>query len=188
MKSLTILRAATLAVLFFAACQPNKKQDDGTEMAKELNDETFEDKDDKNDADFIANAIASNFEEIKLAQLASNKSVDVLVTNLAKMLETDHAKVLQELQAYAAKKGIAAPTTETNDALEDLTSLAKEDSKDFDKKWCDKLKVNHKKSIRNFESRIDKTEDVELKNLISTIFPSLKIHLDMIEKEYDRLK
>jgi putative membrane protein len=188
MKLLTILRAASLVILFFVACQPSKKQEDGTEIAKELNDETFEDTDDKDDADFIVNAITANFAEIKLAQLASNKSTDILVTNLAKMLETDHTKVLQELQAYATQKGIAAPTTETNEAAADLAALAQEDSKDFDKKWCDKLKASHKKSIRKFESRINKTEDTELRNLISAVLPSLKIHLDMIEKEYDRLK
>ena len=97
-------------------------------------------------------------------------------------------KVLQDLQAYATKKGIATPTAETNEAIDDLTDLAQEDQKDFDRKWCDELRANHKKRIRKFESRINQTKDVELKNLLSVILPSLKIHLDMIEKEYDRLK
>ncbi|MEO7990898.1 MAG: DUF4142 domain-containing protein [Chryseolinea sp.] len=188
MKSLTILKAVTLAMLFFVACQPRKKQEDSTEIAKERNDEIFEDKEDENDADFIVNAIAANFAEINLAKLASNKSNDVLVTNLAKMLETDHTKVLHDLQVYASKKGIAEPTSETNDAVEALKDLTQEDAKDFDRKWCDKLKDNHKKSIRKFESRMNKTEDIELRNLISSTLPNLKNHLEMIEKEYDRLK
>ncbi len=188
MKSLTILRAITLVMLFFAGCQPGQKQEDSTEIAKERNDEIFEDKEDENDADFIVNAIASNFADINLAKLASNKSNDILVTNLAKMLETDHIKVLHDLQVYASKKGIAEPTEETKEAMDELKDLVQEDSKDFDWKWCDILRDNHKKSIRKFESRMNKTEDIELRNLISATLPNLKNHLDMIEKEYDRLK
>ena len=188
MKSLTILKMLTLVTFFIVACQPNKKQEDSTEIAKEKNEEVFEDKDDENDADFVVNAIASNFAEIKLAQLALNKSTDVMVTNAAKMLETDHNKVLQDLQAYATAKGIAVPTLETEEATKDLNDLAQEDPKDFDKKWCDKLEGTHKKSIRKFESRMDKTEDVELKNLISATLQGLRSHLDMLNKEHDRLK
>ncbi len=188
MKSLTILRAITLAMLFFAACQPGQKKEDSTEIAKERNDETFDDKEDENDADFIVNAIASNFAEINLAKLASKKSNDVLVTNLAKALETDHKKVLNDLQVYASKMGIAEPIEETKQAMEELKALVQEDSKDFDRKWCDKLRGNHKQSIRKFEARMNKTKDIELRNLISATLPNLKNHLEMIEKEYDRLK
>jgi hypothetical protein len=35
---------------------------------------------------------------------------------------------------------------------------------------------------------MDKTEDVELRNLISATLPNLKDHLKMIEEEYDRQK
>lgn len=188
MKSLTILKILTLVTFFIVACQPNKKQEDSTEIAKEQNEEVFDDKDDENDADFVVNSIASNFAEIKLAQLAVTKSTDAMVTNAAKMLETDHTKVLQDLQTYAAAKGIAAPTAETDEAMKDINDLSQEDPKDFDKKWCDKLEGIHKKNIRKFESRMDKTEDVELKNLISATLPGLRSHLDMLNKEHDRLK
>ncbi len=187
MKSLIILKMLILVTFFFFTCQTNKKQDDSTEIAKEKNEEVFDDKDEENDADFIVNTISSSFAEIKLAQLALNKSNDVLVTNTATMLETDHTKLLQELQAYAAKKSITVPTTETDEAVKDRSDLAQEDPKDFDKKWCEKLEGSHKKSIRKFESRMTKTEDVELRNLISAALPSLRNHLEMLTKEHDRL-
>jgi len=188
MKTLTILKLLTLVMFVIVACQPKQENKDSAEMAKEANEEAFDDKDDENDADFVVNAVASNFAEIKLAQLALNKSSDVQVTNAAKMLETDHTKVLQDLQTYATAKGITVPTAETNEATEERNDLAQVDPKDFDKKWCDKLESSHKKSIRKFESRMNKTEDVELRSLISATLPGLRNHLEMITKEHDRLK
>ncbi len=77
MKSLTILKAVVLATLVFSACQPTKKQEDSSEVAKDQNDEIFDDRDDEKDADFIVNAVAANLAEINLAQLAQSKSTDV---------------------------------------------------------------------------------------------------------------
>jgi len=134
------------------------------------------------------NAISANQAEINLAQLALNKSTDGEVKKIATMLEADHAKVLQSLQGYAAVKGISTPTSETEDATKDRNDLAEEDGNDFDKKWCEKLEVSHNKSIRKFESRMNKTEDIALKDLIANALPSLKSHLEMLEQHHENLK
>ncbi len=188
MKSLTILKAVVLATLIFSACQPTKKQEDSSEIAKDQNEEIFEDGDDEKDAEFIVNAVAANLAEINLAQLAQNKSTDMEVKQLATMLETDHTKVLHSLTGYANSKGISVPTTENNEAMKDKDNLVQMSGKEFDMKWCAQLQKNHKKSIRKFESRMSKTEDVALKDLLSSTLPGLKSHLEMLQQHEERMK
>lgn len=191
MKPINILKtgAAIMAIALFTACQPAKNQNDDTvEVAKDQNDEALDNRDEEKDADFIVNAVAANLAEIKLAQLALTKSTDVGVKKMAAMLEIDHTKVLKELQGYATKKGISIPVAETNDATEDRNDLAEKDGKEFNEKWCSLLKDKHEKTINMFEKRIDKTEDMELKDWVATTLPGLKKHLEMLEEHEDRTK
>jgi putative membrane protein len=155
-------------------------------VAKEANDSTFDDRKEEKDADFIVNAVASNLAEIKIAQLANNKSSDKAVKDMAKELEKDHTKILNELKAYAGKNGIAVPLQEDESDAKEMNKLAEESADKFDEKWCESMEDRHQKSINNFESRMDKTEDPELKNWISSTLPGLKHHLDML-KTHDKV-
>ncbi len=143
---------SALAMLLFTACQPGKKVEDSSEIAKEHNDEVIDDK----DADFVVNAVAASIAEINLAQLASSKSADNGVKKIAAMLETDHTTVLHSLQGYAATNGISVPSTETNEAKEERNDLAEKAGKDFDKEWCDKVQSSHKKAFVNLNQELIK--------------------------------
>jgi len=191
MKSLTIFKAVVTLLVFLsvAACDSSKKGKDSAETAKEENDHALDNRDDEKDADFIVETVAGNYAEIKLAQLALNRSADAGVKQMATKLESDHTKILNDLKAYADKNGIALPTSETDEAKKDIDKLIEEkEVNDFDEKWCDALEDKHEKTINKFESRLDKTEDVELKNWISATLPALRAHLDMLKKHEDRLK
>lgn len=191
MKLSTILKTTTamlLLIIFVTACEPARKQADSDEVAKETNNATFSSRDDEKDADFVVNTVAASYAEIKLAQLAIKRSNDSEVKKMASMLEADHKKMLKELQAYAGKKGISLPGKETDEAQKDINKLAEKDSKDFDEDWCDMLEDSHQKTINKFESRIDKTEDAELKNWISKTLPGLRNHHEMLKKHEDRVK
>jgi len=186
MKTIFNLNLGIAVVLLVAvsACEPKKQ--DSTEIAEEQNDAVLDDRDDEKDADFIVNAIASNYAEIKMAQLAKNKSGDDGIKKVASMLENDHTELVKQLQGYAAMKGITVPLEETEDDKKAISNLAEESSPvDFNKKWCSALEDRHSKSIDKFEKRLDKTEDVELKNLITNTLPALRSHLAMIKEHQD---
>jgi len=179
--------ATILLAVVVTACDSSKKQDDSAEIAKEQNDAVLEDRDDEKDADFIVNTIASNYAEIKLAQLAGTRSSDTGIKDMATLLEKDHSALIRQFQGYAAQKGISVPLEETADDKKEITNLSEEkEAKDFDKKWCSALEDRHQKSINNFEKRLDKTEDVELKNLISNTLPALRAHLAMLKENENK--
>lgn len=190
MKSITAFGtlAAVSLLIFVSACEPNK-QKESVEIAKDVNDSVLDDRDEEKDADFIVNVVATNYEEVRLAKLALDRSKDDGVKKIATMLETDHAKIITELKGYATKNGITVPLEETDDAKEEYNDLASEkEINDFDEKWCDKLADNHEATIDYFEKRLNKTEDVELKNWITSTLPGLKSHLDMLRTNEARLK
>jgi putative membrane protein len=191
MKTNSILKTTAMLLLCLTvvtACAPSAKQDDSAEVAKDMNDATLTDRDDEKDADFLVNTLASTYAQIELSKLAITKSTDTGVKEMATMLEKDHTKILNELKAYGDKNGIAVPVAETDEASKDRNDLAAKDASDFDKKWCDEVADGHKKTINKLEARLDKTEDMELKNWISATLPGLRSHLEMIEQHEARVK
>lgn len=190
MKLTTGLRtgAAICLLLLAIACETNKPKE-SVAIAKESNDAKLEDRDDEKDADFIVNVMAGNLAEANLAQLALNRSANVEVKKTATVVKAHHDKIIMELKGYAAKNGISVPLEETNDAKKEYTKLADEKELDeFDEKWCSQLADNHQKSINYFERRLNRTEDVELKDWITTTLPALKSHLQMLKTNEEELK
>jgi putative membrane protein len=104
-------------------------------------------------------------------------------------LKTDHTRLISELKAYADKKGIAVPVAETDEDKGDIRNLAEEkEANKFDEEWCKMLKDRHQKSINKFEARLNKSEDIELKNWVVASLPALRNHLEMLQQNEDRLK
>src|SRR6187431_3265636 len=149
---------ASALVLSLLACESKKQDtasnDESIEIAEDANDSTFSERTEEKDADFVVNAVTSNLADIK---------------------------ILNELKAYADKKGIAIPLQESDKDAKEMNKLAEEPTEKFDEKWCDAMEDRHEKSINKFESRLDKTEDPELKDWIVATLPGLKEHLSMIE-------
>lgn len=187
MKKISFVSALSLSalVLVFNACESKKQNtsfnDESIEIAEDANDSTFTERTEEKDADFIVNAVASNLGEIKIAQLAKNKSGNADVKAMATKLEEQHMKILNELKAYADKNGIAIPLQESANDVTEMNNLSEEPANKFDEQWCDAMEDRHEKSIKKFESRMDKTEDPELKEWIVATLPGLKEHLNMIE-------
>jgi len=177
------------AALAMASCTPKDKAADSNEVAEEANEEKFDDKKDEKDAEFVSEVVASNYAEIELARLASTRSDNAQVKEVAKMLEEDHNKLLTELQAFAGTKAISVPSEPKDDAKKKIEDLTKEeDIKDFNKEWCKEMADKHEKTIEKFEDRAEKTEDADLKIWITQTLPHLRTHLDKVKACEESLK
>jgi putative membrane protein len=186
-----IFKIVTLASLFaFYSCNEARREQeqDSNEVAEEANDEKFEDNDMEKDADFVAEAVAANYAEIKLAKLAMQRSSNSEVKEIARMLEADHTKVLNELKTLAQSKAITVPVEEEDDAKRKMERLRDEDADDFDEKWLEQMEDSHDKSINKFERRADHGEDADIKAFASRTVPHLKMHKEKIDQCQDHLK
>jgi putative membrane protein len=162
--------------LCFVHCE-NSRKPDSHEIAEEKNEETFDTRADEKEAAFVVDAIQQNLAEIKLAELASTKSSNKDVQAIAQKMVSDHANSNERLRNLASRKGITVPVEEGQAAREKVNALAKETQPDFDKKWCHELTRKHEKKIRDFESMLKKSEDVDLQDIIQTTLPNLREHL-----------
>lgn len=178
-----------LAASLMAACTPKEKAVDTTEVAEEANEDKFENRKDEKDAQFVADAVAGNFAEIEMAKLASQKSTNAQVKEVAAFLETEHTKLLGALQTLATSKSISVPSDKSEDAQKKIDDMVKEeDQKDFNKEWCKEMTDKHEKTIKDFEDRAEKTEDAEIKALITETLPHLRAHLDKVKACEESIK
>lgn len=66
--------------------------------------------------------------------------------------------------------------------------LAELQGQQFDKKWCQALADRHERSIRLFERRSDKPDDMELKSWIDATLYTSKEHLEMLKMFQEKIK
>jgi putative membrane protein len=179
--------------LVFSSCNESRRGNDSNlnetrnEAAAEANTDKFEGKT-KRDAEFVYEAVGRNYGEIKMAELANQKSRSDEVKRIAQELITDHTTSLNELKTLAQAKAISVPVEETDAARRKLENMAEESEKDFDEEWSDEMLKLHERSIDMFEDRLKGTEDAALKAFINKTLPVLKEHYQHLKALNERLK
>jgi putative membrane protein len=185
-----IVRGAVLiALVGLLSCNENRKNenDNSKETAEKANDEKFKSNEANKDADFVAQAVGESYAEIKLAKLAEQRSASREVKEIARMVEKDHEKSLNELKTLAQHKAISLPVEENDQDKNDIEKFQDESGKDFDKKWCKEMIDAHEDAISKFENRMEKTEDADVKALANKTLPHLRTHLEKLNLCYTKL-
>jgi len=85
-----------LFIISTLSCEPSKKNN-SNEVAEKKNEENFDTRAEEKEAEFVADAIAASYAEIKLAELASTKSSNKKVQEIAQLLVKDHTDAITEL-------------------------------------------------------------------------------------------
>src|SRR5687768_774716 len=179
--------------LMLASCNESRRgndsnlNEDRNEAAAESNTDKFAGKKQK-DANFVYEVVESNYNEIKLAELASQKSRTPALKQIAEMLQKDHTSSLNELKTLAQAKAISVPVEETEAARRKMEDLATESDEEFDKEWSEQMMELHDKTIEKFEKRLEDSEDAELKAFIQKTLPVLKTHHEHLEAFNEKVK
>ena len=188
-----IYQVLTIAAMLALACcnesgrnYGNNLNEERNEAAAESNTEKFEGRKQK-DADFVFAAMAGLYGEIKLAELANQRSRTASVKQIAIDMQRHQSACLNELKILAQGKTISVPVEETDVAKRKLEDIAGESGKEFDKEWCQEMMDLHDKSIVQFEKRLDDTEDTELKAFIDKTLPVLKQNREHLQACNDKL-
>jgi putative membrane protein len=172
---------AIAASLTLVSCNESRRgndsnlNEDRNEAAAESNSDKFEGTKQR-DAGFVYDVVGSSYGEIKLAELANQRSRTAEVKQIAQQLLTDHTASLNELKTLAQAKAISIPVEEADASKRKLENMAEEEGSDFDKEWVQEMIDLHEKNIDTFEDRLKNTEDPELKAFISKTLPVLKKH------------
>lgn len=184
-KLLLIPIIIIMAMLF--SCETRESQVDSKSVAEEKNKEKFTTKEAKQDAKFITDAVASGLAEIRLAELAIERTRDDEMKGVALHLKNDHAMMLADLTKYAADHVITVPLTEDAKVRERIQKIGTETDQ-FNKKWCEEVRSLHKESIENLEKNREKVSDPELREWIASTLPRLRKNLDLVSACHNRVK
>lgn len=104
------------------------------------------------DKTFLTRASQSDFDEIKLSQLAAGKSNDPDVKAFANRMVTDHTSLEQQMKPFADQWGLtpASSLDSEHQALyEKLDGLS---GKDFDKEYMGAMDKDHHMALTEFQS------------------------------------
>lgn len=140
------------------------------------------------DAKFATDAASGGMAEVSLAKLALTKTANAQIKDFADMMVKDHGKANDELMAIAKTKNITLPTEPDSTHLKKAAELEKLKGKDFDKAYVDAMVDGHKKTLELMQNEAKNAKDADLKAFATKTAPTVKMHLDMINKIYDSMK
>jgi putative membrane protein len=143
---------------------------------------------DKDDAKFAVAAANGGMAEVELGQLAQQKAANPKVKDFGAMMVTDHSKANDEMKALAKSKGIVLPDSIDNKEQKVKNDLSAKSGADFDKAYVSNMIDDHKEDIKEFEDAAKNCKDADLKAFAVKTLPTLKMHLDAIQKIHDSMK
>ena len=194
MKTRNYIWAFALGTFSLGACQGNKDSKgaaDSANQAKDTTQTSMSDsgkaatpaiKVDESDAKFAVEAANGGMAEVVLGKLASEKATNQKVKDFGTMMVTDHSKANDELKALAHKLNITLPDSISSDESKTRDDLAKNSGADFDKAYVNNMVDDHKKDVKAFEDAAKNCKDSDLKAFANKTLPTLKMHLEAIEK------
>ncbi len=130
----------------------------------------------KDSKEFAIKAAESGMLEVKLAQLAQQKSQSQEIKDLAQKLEQDHTQANNQLTDLAKQKNIDLPTDLKGECQEHYQAFQKLDGKDFDNAYLLFNVKAHLKGIMMFQKESQNGTDAEIKQWASQTLPTLQRH------------
>ena len=135
-----------------------------------------QDKSDKKETKFVNHAAQAGMAEVKLGNLALEKSTSEDVKKFAQMMVDDHTKANDELKSMAQSKSIDLPT-DIGKHQKDYDKLSKLSGSDFDREYVDGMVKGHKEVVSMFEKEATKGDDADTKAWAAKTLPTLQMHL-----------
>ncbi|MBV8388291.1 MAG: DUF4142 domain-containing protein [Mucilaginibacter sp.] len=200
MKTQNYILTIALGVLSLCACQSNKDSKGVADSANKVKDTMRSGVSDsgkaiippikveESDAKFAVEAANGGMAEVVLGKLALEKSNNAKVKDFANMMVTDHSKVNDELKALAKKLNITLPDSIASDESKTRDDLAKKSGAEFDEAYVKDMVDDHKKDVKAFEDAAKNCKDNDLKAFAAKTLPTLKMHLEAIERVKKQMK
>jgi len=141
----------------------------------------------------IGYATTANSDEVTIGRLGVKKAKNGEVKAFARMMVTDHQKMLADTKKLATKLSVSADTTEgavrdlatgASDALKELTE--KPAGADWDKDYMDKMVAGHETVLEKLRDAA-KTTDVEVKTALDGAISKVEAHLNKAKEVRTKL-
>jgi putative membrane protein len=146
------------------------------------------------DPEIASVAVTANQIDIDAAQMAKQKSKNADVQKFAQTMIADHQSVIDQAVALVKKLGVTPKDNDVSkkllaDAEKTKASLHGKSGGEFDKAYIDNEVAYHKAVISAVNGvLIPQSKNAELKQLLQSVAPVLKTHLEHAEMIQKNLK
>lgn len=181
---------ATLALVFGAAPafaqyggtsgttrQPQSRQQDST-TSRDNRDNTSANTKSSADENFAKKAAQGGMAEVKLGQLAEEKSSNPEVRNFGRRMVQDHSKANNQLKDVTSKENIPVPNEMDKSDQSTYDRLSKLSGDAFDREYARDMVKDHSKDVSEFQKEAKNGKDESIKNYAAQTVPTLQSHLE----------
>jgi putative membrane protein len=130
----------------------------------------------KEDSAFVHQAAAAGLAEVRLGRLAHAKATNQDVKQFGQLMETDHSKANQDLDAIATAGGLSVPSklsSEHQQAWDDLTKSGT----DFDATYMSMMVKDHVEDVQRFQEEQTAATSQAVRDFVKKTLPTLEKHL-----------
>lgn len=134
------------------------------------------------DSTFMDHAAADGLAEIRMGNLALQKSSNPDVKKLARRIVADHTRANAELKNMARAHQVTLPAAPGDEAKHTADSLRSQDGAAFDRAWADAMVQDHRKAVASFSTEASNADAADVKAFASKTLPTLKTHLELAQQ------
>ena len=128
---------------------------------------------------FAQEAAAGNSAEVKLAQLAQQKTQDSKIKEFADRMIADHTKANDDLKTIA---DVTVPDHLTGAAKTAYDKLEKLSGTDFDRTYINDMVKDHEEVAAQYKKEQGTAKDAALKGYVDKTLPVVESHLAMAKE------
>lgn len=139
------------------------------------------------DHKFALEAAMGGMMEVELGKLAAEKGASDEVRQFGQRMVDDHSKANSELMQLASGKGMTLPAAPDAKHQAEMGKLSALSGEKFDKEYVKMMLKDHKKDVAAFEKEANGGMDAELKSFAASTLPTLREHLQMIQRINDKM-
>lgn len=130
---------------------------------------------------FAAQAAQGGMLEVKLADLALQKSNNSQVKSFARKMKQDHTNANEKLKGIVGSN-MQLPTNLSAEQQQQVDTLQSKSGSAFDKAYADTMVQDHQKDVSEFENASHNAPTEQLRNFASQTLPTLKEHLKLAQQ------
>jgi putative membrane protein len=145
------------------------------------------------DAQIFARLAAANEGEIAAGKLAESKATNADVKAFARMMVTDHTKLLNDGNALAKRLNITPDTTAAMSMQSDNATMASQlnaapKGMTFDTTYVNGQAAGHQAVLQMIKTAETQAQSADLKKALNSAEPVVQHHLDRIQSIQGKLK
>ena len=201
MKRTLALTAAALAALSLAACNQNQGEDEVAEASAESGVGSNAASNTVQDATgaavgavsaatagrttqgYVSNAAEGDIYEVQAAEIATSRSKNAAIKELAAMIKKDHSTAAQEMmKAVQSAQGVTIPGKLDERRQGFLDNLKQAPDDQFDKVWLTQQEAAHEEALTLHRTYADVGDVAALKAHAAKTAPIIEKHLEHVRK------